>query len=101
MSMLEGKVPIDPDNPELTRGIAGLLRAFMLEKQQCRGAGFFAAPARRDGRFEWFAESVACATVATSCNHGCVAIDAGRLQTSLVLIPKLGLLGTQLVEIVP
>jgi hypothetical protein len=44
--MLEGKGAIDPDNPELTRGIAGLLPAFMLEKQQCCGAGFW--PHRRD-----------------------------------------------------
>jgi hypothetical protein len=34
--MLEGKGTIALDNPELTWGIAGLLQAFMLEKQQWR-----------------------------------------------------------------
>jgi hypothetical protein len=44
--MLEAKGAIALDNPELTRGIAGLLPAFMLEKQQWRGAGFWVAPGR-------------------------------------------------------
>jgi len=47
--MLGGKGAIDPDNPELTRGIAGLLPAFMLEKQQCFARDWMAPRSLRQG----------------------------------------------------
>lgn len=60
-------------------GHCGLLPAFMLEKQQWREMRI----RRRTAR----AESVACTAMAAGGGHGCVALNTGRLQAPLVLVP--------------